>query len=336
MENLKSQINELRKLMGLSLLVEELETDTQFVIDTLFDTNQDDIEKLLKKTDKSLEELMTGDYLTLTDINILFKIAKLNNSSVYNKIISEITETDEYKNLLINQYSISIDEFSKKMTSNSEISKYDYSSIIKEFTESFSKLIGSDFTNGEKIILDYYQNTIVDLWDDYNLKVISNEYLKHVNDSNDFYSFTTQQPNYSGWKIYIYAENYKDNIDILQNVGDYIKSINYPFKVGTNQGLNKKNGKGVIIYIPYDEVINKTFKSVFEQLKQKLSNYGKKGTIGGTKNYSGPLYYSYEFNKKFKNLPKGGVGVNEINKYYVPNDGGDYMKGIKQKDLFDE
>jgi hypothetical protein len=336
MEKLNIEINELRKLMGLSLLSEEVEIDTQSIIDTLFKTNSDEIQKLLDKSDKTLEELMSGEYLTLTDINTLFKIAKLSNNSSYNKIVSQITETEEYKNLLINQFNLSIDEFSKKMTSDTKISKYDYSSIIKQFSESYAKLIGAKFINTEKIILDYYLSTVVGLWDDYDLNEVSNEYLKNAYDSTDFYSFTTSQPNYSGWKIYIYAENYKDVIEILQTSGDYIKSTNYPFKVGTNQGLNKKTGKGVIMYIPYSEVVNKTFKQVFNGLNQKLTNYPKKGNIGGTKSYSGPLFYSYEFNKKFKNLPKDGVKVNELNKYYVPNDGGDYMKGIKQKDLFDE
>jgi hypothetical protein len=331
-----SDIREIHKLMGISLLFEQSETEEIYIIDTLFETNKDEIENLLKKTNKSLKELLSTESLTLTEINIIFKIAKLNNSSEYNNISTSIFETNEYKNLLINEYNIELDKFTKKMTSNENIINYDYSSLVKEFTDFISKKFGSNFMNGEKIILDYYQNTIVGNWDDYDLNNISNEYLLNVNDSNDFYSFTTPQPNYSGWKIYIYSENYKDNIELLENTGEYLKSINYPFKVATNQGLKEKNGKGIIIYIPYENVINKTFKEVFTQLTEKLKNYNKAGTINGTKKYSGPLFYSYEFNVKFKKLPKGGVKFDELSKYYVQNMGGDYMKNINQKDLFDE
>lgn len=336
MKTFNIEINELRNLMGLPLINEGSEIDERTIVDTLFETNQDEIENLLSKSNKSIEQLISGENLTLTDINILFKIAKLSNNNTYNELVSKITEKEEYKNLLINQYNIFLDDFSKKMTSDENISKYVYSSIIKEFTESYSKLIGVEFTNSEKIILDYYLNTVSDLWDDFDLNKISNEYLKHIKDSVDFYSFNTPQPNYSGWKIYIYSENYKDVIEILQISGDYVKSINYPFKVATNQGLNKKTGKGLIIYIPYSDIINKKFKEVFSNLNQKLTTYTKKGNIEGTKNYSGPIFYSYEFNTKFKKLPKGGVKVNELSRYYVPNVGGDYMKNIKQKDLFDE
>jgi hypothetical protein len=196
-------------------------------------------------------------------------------------------------------------------------------------------LIGSDFENSEKIILDYYDSKIKDIWDDYDLNEVSNEYLKHFSDSTDFYTFTTNQPNYSGWKIYIYGDNKNDIIEILQSAGPYIKSLDFPFKVATNKGLTNKDGKGLIIYLPYNTIINKEFKTVFDDLLTKLSNYKNNGQISGSKNYSGPLYYSYEFKVAFRKLPKGGVKYSELNKYYVPNVGGDYMKGIKQKDLFD-
>jgi len=316
-------------------LYEGQEYTDENILDILIGTNRSEIEKLLSKTGKSLSEIIESDTLTLTEINVIFEISKINNYSVYTEIKNKILDSEEYKNKIIEVFNTSLDEFTQKMMSNEKISKIDYSNKVKKFTESFSMLIGSDFENSEKIILDYYDSKIKDIWDDYDLNEVSNEYLKHFSDSTDFYTFTTNQPNYSGWKIYIYGDNKNDIIEILQSAGPYIKSLDFPFKVATNKGLTNKDGKGLIIYLPYNTIINKEFKTVFDDLLTKLSNYKNNGQISGSKNYSGPLYYSYEFKVAFRKLPKGGVKYSELNKYYVPNVGGDYMKGIKQKDLFD-
>ena len=42
-----------------------------------------------------------------------------------------------------------------------------------------------------------------------------------------------------------------------------------------------------------------------------------------------------EFNKRFSKLPNNGVKPSDVSKYFVPNTGGDFMKDIKQPDLFE-
>jgi hypothetical protein len=56
-----SDIREIHKLMGISLLFEQSETEEIYIIDTLFETNKDEIENLLKKTNKSLKELLSTE-----------------------------------------------------------------------------------------------------------------------------------------------------------------------------------------------------------------------------------------------------------------------------------
>lgn len=342
--NILYEINNYRKLMGLPTLiieqdepiVDNKEEENINIVNTIFDnSDSSDILKLLEGTNKTLEELINSEYLTEEEYKVLIKVAEFKNISSLNTIMDNIYISDKYKKVVINEYNLELNLFVEEMKTREGITKYEYPSCVKEFTYALINFLNKDFKNVENIILGEYESRVKNQWIDYEMTEMANNYNEHAIDETDYVFLSTQQPNYSGWKLYLYAENTTDVIDILILVGDYLKNNGVVFKASTKKNFDSGLKKGIIIYLPYDMVINKKQKDFIDSISSEMTNYTKTGTIDGTKSYNSKILYSYEFNKKFDRLPKGGVKYNELSKYYIPNTGGDYMKNIKQSDLFD-
>jgi hypothetical protein len=339
------EINNYRRIMGLPLIQEnhlliineQDELDTNKTItptDLINDTQNSEINKLLSRTNKTIDEIINSEYLTTDEILILFEISKIKNLNVYQNLLDSLSNSEEYKNAIKDEYLKLIDSYGDKLKSQKDVPEYKYASIIYNMTLIIAKQFEAKFKNSTNIIMEFYNENIIQKWDDYDLTGYSLEYSKHIFDDIDFYSLETPSSNYSGWKIYIYAEKTYDVIKLLQLLENTLKSNKVIFKAATLKELNKNSNKGLIIYLPYDMVKDGSFKQFFSSIESAISSYTKSGSIDGAKGYSNKIYYVYEFNKKFKNLPKNGVTPNEINKYYVPNVGGDYMKELNQPDLF--
>jgi hypothetical protein len=331
-----TEINNYRKLMGLTLIEENefINEQDEVVVDTIESVTEEDIAELIEKTGKSLEEIVTSPILTETELEIIFKIAKLKNLQGYNEIITSFYKSEEYKKIITDEYLKLINEYGNKIKSDEEIPKFKYAGIIYSITEVIGKKYEEDFKDAYSIIIEYYNSNIKDQWDDFDLTGFALEYSSHISDNLDFYNFNNGDKNYSGWKIYIYAETSLDVINILQMLETTLKDNQVIFKAATLSELKNKKYKGLVIYLPYDMVKGNTFKSFFSKLNTDLSNYEKGGSIEGAKEYNKKIHYLYEFNKSFKKLPKGGVKPSEVSKYFEPNTGGDYMKEINQPDLF--
>ena len=338
------EINNYRKLMGLSALVieqdepkvEDKEEENINIVNTIFDgSDSSEILELLEGTNKTLEELISSDYLTENEYKILIKISEIKNLSAFNTVMENIYISDDYKKVIINEYNLELNLFVEEMKLRAGITKYEYPSCVKEFTYSLIDFLNEDFKNVENTILGEYESKIKNQWVDYEMNEIANQYNEHAIDETDYVFLSTKQPNYSGWKFYLYAENTTDVIDLLILVGDYLKNSEVVFKASTKKNFDGGVKKGIIIYLPYDMVLNKKQKEFIDYISNEITNYTKTGTIDGTKSYNSKIFYSYEFNKKFDKLPKGGVKYDELSKFYIPNTGGDYMKNIKQSDLFD-
>lgn len=337
------EINNYRKLMGLPMIVEQNEVKQEDVeekniniVEAIFNESESsEILDLLEGTNKTLEELLNTPNLTESEFKILIKISEIKNLSALNTIMDNIYISDEYKKVLINEYKLELNLFVEEMKSTEGITKYEYPSCVKEFTIELINFLNKDFKNVENIILGEYETNIKSQWTDYEMTEIANSYNEHAIDETDYFYLSTVQPNYSGWKFYIYAENTTDVIDLLILVGDYLKNSGVVFKASTKKNFDAGVKKGIIIYLPYSMVIDKKQKEFIDAINSEITNYTKTGTIDGTKSYNGKIFYSYEFNKKFDRLPKDGVKYDVLSKYYVPNLGGDYMKNIKQSDLFD-
>jgi hypothetical protein len=331
-----TEINNYRKLMGLTLIEENkfINEQDEVVVDTIESVTEEDIAELIEKTGKSLEEIVTSPILTETELEIIFKIAKLKNLQGYNEIITSFYKSEEYKKIITDEYLKLINEYGNKIKSDEEIPKFKYAGIIYSITEVIGKKYEEDFKDAYSIIIEYYNSNIKDQWDDFDLTGFALEYSSHISDNLDFYNFNNGDKNYSGWKIYIYAETSLDVINILQMLETTLKDNQVIFKAATLSELKNKKYKGLVIYLPYDMVKDNTFKTFFSKLNTDLSNYEKGGSIDGSKEYNKKIHYLYEFNKSFKKLPKGGVKSSEVSKYFEPNTGGDYMKEINQPDLF--
>jgi len=334
--NLLLEINNYRRLMGIPLIKvkKHINEGNENVANTVDDVTEEEIAELINKTGKTLEEIINSPILTETELGILFKIAKLKNLEPYNEIMSSFYQSEEYKKLITDKYLTLINEYGDKLKLDVELPKFKYAGIIYSITEFIGKLYEEDFKNAYSIILDYYNSNIKDQWDDYDLTGFALEYSSHISDSLDFYNFNNGDKNYSGWKIYIYAENSLDVINLLQMLEKTLKDNQLVFKAATLSELQNKKYKGLVIYLPYDMVKNGTFKTIFSKLNSDLSNYSKGGSIEGSKEYNKKIHYLYEFNKSFKKLPKGGVKPSEVSNYFESNTGGDYMKKINQPDLF--
>jgi len=330
------EINSYRKLMGLTLIEEKKSINEQDEVTakTVESVTEEDIAELINKTGKTLEEIVVSPILTEAELDIIFKIARLKNLQGYNEIITSFYQSEEYKKLITDEYLKLINEYGNKIKSDEEIPKFKYAGIIYSITEVIAKKYEEDFNNSYSIILEYYNNNIKDQWDDYDLTGFALEYSSHISDNLDFYNFNNGDKNYSGWKLYVYAETSIDVINILQLLEKTLKDNQVIFKASTLSELKNKKFKGLVIYLPYDMVKDNTFKSFFSKLNTDLSDYDKGGSIEGTKEYNKKIHYLYEFNKSFKKLPKGGVKPSEVSKYFEPNTGGDYMKEINQPDLF--
>jgi len=340
-----SEINNYRRIMGLPLIRneeflfirEQNEPNTDQTItpsDLINDTQNSEINKLLSKTNKTIEEIINSEYLTTDEILILFEISKIKNLSVYQDLLNSLSSSDEYKNAIKEEYTKLIESYGNKLKAQKDVPEYKFASIIYNLTLDIAKQFEEKFKDSTNIIMGIYNEKIKNEWDDYELTGYALEYSNHIFDNIDFYSLETPSSNYSGWKIYIYAEKTYDVIKLLQLLEDVLNSNKTVFKAATLKELTKNSNKGLIIYLPYEMVKNNTFKQFFSSLESALSTYSKSGSIEGAKGYNSKIYYVYEFNKKFKNLPKGGVTPNEVNKYFVPNVGGDYMKELDQPDLF--
>ena len=335
-----SEINNYRKLMGLpkinydKIITEQQETGEVSASNLYLDSENDKLNTLLKKTNKTIEEIINSEVLTENEILILIEVSKLKNLPIYSEIMDSINNSETYKNTLKNEYKKLITKYGDKLKSDKEIPNFKYSTIIYNLTLVIAKTYNEKFVNAYKNIIDCYNDEIKDLWDDFELSGFALEYSKHILDNIDFYTFETPSKNYSGWKIYIYAEKSFDVVDILKLLENTLKNYGVVFKAATTSELKNGTNKGLIIYLPYEMVKNKNFKSFFNQLNSDLSSYNKGGSIEGSKPYNNKIHYLYEFNKKFKDLPKDGVTPSEVGNYYVPNAGGDYMKKINQPDIF--
>ena len=334
------EINNYRRLMGIPLIKVKKHINegnsggTENVANIVGDVTEEEIVELINKTGKTLEEIINSPILTEYELDILLKISKLKNLEPYSQIMSSFYQSEEYKKLITDKYLLLINEYSNKLKLEKELPTFKYAGIMFSITEVIGNIYEEDFKNAYSIILDYYNSNIKDQWDDYDLTGFALEYTSHISDSLDFYNFNNGDKNYSGWKIYIYAENSLDVIILLQMLEKTLKDNQLVFKAATLSELENKKYKGLVIYLPYDMVKDGTFKTIFSKLDSDLSNYSKGGSIEGSKEYNKKIHYLYEFNKSFKKLPKDGVKPSEVSKYFEPNTGGDYMKKINQSDLF--
>lgn len=347
---LLEEINKYRKLMGLCMIsydkVVVLEQDGEdgnsddelldYMLGEVESDIYDEIQKILEKSDKTLVDIINSPVLTKDELFVLIEISKIKNLQSYSDLVDKLYESPEYKKLITDKYETVIKEMEEKFKSNTEIPDFGYAGIIYKLTGVFAKKIEELLPKSYQIVLDYYNSTIKDKFDDYALGGFALEYSQHLNDSIDFYTFSVTPKNYSGWKLYIYAENLRDVITILENTQNTLSTYGVVFKAATTSELSKNEKKGLIIYLPYDMVKNKQFSEFFTKLTTDLNSYKKGGSITGSKAYNNKIHYLYEFKKRFDKLPNNGVKPSEVSKFFVPNTGGDYMKEIKQPDLFEQ
>jgi hypothetical protein len=346
---LLEEINKYRKLMGLSVIspdkVVVLEQDDEdensddalldYMLGIVEDETYSKIQKILEKTDKTITEIINSPVLTGDELFVLLELAKIKNLQSYSDIIDNIYDTPQYKKIITDKYDEIINTLDSKLKSNKQLPDYSYASVVKEITDLYAKKMVDIFPKSNQIILDYYNSTIKDKYDDYNLQGFALDYSRHINDSLEFYTFDVSPKNYSGWKLYIYAENVVDVLTILDLTQNTLESYGVVSKAATSSELKKNEKKGLIIYLPYEMVKNNQPSNFFSKLNTDLTNYSKGGTISGAKEYNNKIHYLYEFKKRFSKLPNNGVKPSDVSKYFVPNTGGDFMKDIKQPDLFE-
>lgn len=131
----------------------------------------------------------------------------------------------------------------------------------------------------------------------------------------------------SGWKVHIYGEDVGDSIWIYENLSDYLKRKNVPFKIATlrrYKGSGPQSIKAATIYMPN----YKEFRPILTDLISLMQSYPKKGQIGGDRHIGSALNYRYDLPIPIQLIkPDQRPGLGGDDDFYRPNDGNYNIEG---------